>query len=103
MNVVTMNSFKTRPNLGLDKTYEEQRKCRLQDAVDDYIQDDKVTILEFYHDLKDCLQDIISYHTTSKERAVGALELVLGHRPTVGLDDIDQVEVSREINIPSRY
>jgi hypothetical protein len=98
-----MNSFKTRPNLGLDKTYEEQRKCRLQDAVDDYIQDDKVTILEFYHDLKDCLQDIISYHTTSKERAVGALELVLGHRPTVGLDDIDQVEVSREINIPSRY
>jgi len=98
-----MNSSETRPNIGLDKTYAEQRKCRLQDAVDDYMQDDKVTILEFYHDLKDCLQDIISYHTTSKERAVGALELVLGHRPTVGLDDIDQVEVSREMNIPSRY
>jgi len=98
-----MNSSETRPNLGLDKTYAEQRKCRLQDAVDDYMQDDKVTILEFYHDLKDCLKDIISYHTTSKERAVGALELVLGHRPTVGLDDIDQIEVSREINIPPRY
>lgn len=101
MNVETMNSTTTtRPNLGPDMTYAQQRKCRLQDAVDDYMQDDKVTILEFYHDLKDCIQDIISYHTTSKERAEGALQLILGHRPTSGLDDIDQVEVSRELNIP---
>lgn len=104
MNVETMNSTTTtRPNLGPDMTYAQQRKCRLQDAIDDYMQDDKVTILEFYHDLKDCLQDIISYHSKSKDRAVGALELVLGHRPTVGLDDIDQVEVSKELNIPPRY
>ena len=29
----------------LNKTYAEQRKCRLQDAIDDYIQDEKVSIL----------------------------------------------------------
>jgi hypothetical protein len=97
--------IKESPIVGSDKTYAEQRKCRLQDAVDDYMQDDKVTILEFYHDLKDCLQDIISYHTTSKERAEGALQLVLGYRPVDGLDDdTDPVEVTRELNnIPSRY
>ena len=84
-------------------TYAQQRKCRLQDAIDDYMQDENVTILEFYHDLKDCIQDIVSYHTKNKERAEGALQLILGHRPTSGLDDIDQVEVSRELNIPPRY
>ena len=94
-----------RPIIGSDKTYAEQRKCRLQDAVDDYMQDESVSILEFYHDLKDCIEDIITYHKKSKDRAQGALQLVLGHRPVDGLpDDIDPVEVTRELNnIPTRY
>ena len=92
----------------LQKTYAQQRKDRLQDAIDDYMQDDKVTILEFYTDLKDCLEDIITYHKRNKERACGALQLVLGHRPVDGLDDdIDQVDVTAALNkganIPSRY
>ena len=31
----------TRPFIGSDKTYEEQRKCRMQDAIDDYLNDEK--------------------------------------------------------------
>ena len=90
------------------KTYNEQRKCRLQDAIDDYMQDDKTSILEFYTDLKDCIEDIITYHKKNKERAMGMLQLVLGHRPIDGLDDdIDQVEVTAALNkgtnIPARY
>ena len=91
----------------LHKTYAQQRKDRLQDAVDDYLQDEKVSILEFYTDLKDCIEDIITYHKKNKERAMGMLQLVLGHRPVDGLtDDIDQVDVTAALNnpgIPSRY
>ena len=92
----------------LNKTYAEQRKCRLQDAIDDYIQDEKVSILEFYSDLKDCIEDVITYHKKNKDRAQGMLQLVLGHRPIDGLDDdIDQVEVTAALNkgtnIPNRY
>ena len=94
-----------RPFLGSDKTYAEQRKCRLQDAIDDYCQDDKVSILEFYTDLKDCIEDIITYHKQNKERAMGMLQLVLGHRPVDGLsDDTDQVDVTSALNsMPTRY
>ena len=89
----------------LNKTYAEQRKCRLQDAIDDYIQYYKVSILEFYTDLKDCIEDVITYHKKNKERAMGMLQLVLGHRPVDGLtDDIDQVDVTAALNsIPNRY
>ena len=95
----------TDPTALLDKTYAEQRKCRLQDAIDDYLQDDDVSILEFYTDLKDCIEDIITYHKKRKERAQGVLQLVLGHRPVDGLDDdTDQVEVTAALNsIPNRF
>ena len=103
-----MTTTERRPFIGSDKTYAEQRKCRLQDAVDDYLQDEDVSILDFYSDLKDCIEDIITYHKKNKERAMGMLQLVLGHRPIDGLDnDIDQVEVTAALNkgtnIPDRY
>ena len=34
-----------RPYLGPDTTYEEQRKMRFQDAIDDYLLDDQVSAL----------------------------------------------------------
>ena len=67
------------------KSYEDQRKERLQDVVDDYLTDSEVSPLTFYHDLRDCLEDIISFHEVSKNRAQGALELIMGYRP-VDLD-----------------
>ena len=33
------------PYIGPDMTYEKQRKCRMQDAIDDYLQDDEVCLL----------------------------------------------------------
>ena len=33
----------TRPFIGPDMTYNEQRKCRMQDAIDDYLSDEKVS------------------------------------------------------------
>ena len=67
-------------------TYAEQRKSRLQDVVDDYLQDDDVSVLEMYNDIRDCLEDIISYHEMCKNRAQGALELIVGHHSTDKVD-----------------
>tara|TARA_B100000035_G_scaffold190701_1_gene162839 strand:+ start:243 stop:560 length:318 start_codon:yes stop_codon:yes gene_type:complete len=67
-------------------TYAEQRKSRLQDVVDDYLQDDDVSVLEMYNDIRDCLEDIISYHEMCKSRAQGALELIVGHHSTNKVD-----------------
>lgn len=75
---MTINSY---PYLGTDKTYAEQRKQRLQDCVDDYLQDDEVSPLTLYNDLQDCLNDVIDYHKKSMDKASGTMSLIKGHRP----------------------
>jgi hypothetical protein len=72
-----------RPNVNVDweAEYLKQRRSRLADSVSEYLEDDDVSILAFYNDLKDEIEGIIKYHQTRKDKAVGALELILGHRP----------------------
>jgi predicted house-cleaning noncanonical NTP pyrophosphatase (MazG superfamily) len=80
-----------RPEIQFDwqKQYADQRKERLADSVHEYLEDDEVSILTFYNDLKDCVEEIITYHKKNKEKAQGALQLILGHRvPVDGLDDV---------------
>lgn len=60
--------------------YAKQRKNRLQDSVDEYLQDDDVSVETFYSDLKACIDDIIQYHKTQKYKACDAMSLILGHR-----------------------
>jgi hypothetical protein len=74
-----------RPFIGYD-SYEKQRKCRMQDAVDDYLQDDKVSARQAYEEIISCVNDVIEYHKTSMERAVTLKELMMGHRE-VDLND----------------
>ena len=82
-----------RPELNIDwkAEYAKQRKNRLADSIHEYLEDDDVGLDVFYQDLKDEIEEIITYHKLKKEKALGALELILGHRP-VNLEDI-----------PSRY
>ena len=40
-----------RPYLGPDTTYSQQRKDRMQDAVDDYLRDDEVTAQFAYEEI----------------------------------------------------
>ena len=65
-----------RPFFGPDTTYAEQRKKRLQDCVDDYLQDEEVSVLTFYNDLKDCVSDVSEYHKKQVERASGLMKLI---------------------------
>lgn len=66
--------------LGLDTTYEEQRKCRMQDAIDDYLQDSKVDARRTYEEMLSCIDDVIEYHKCNYEKAKRLRELMLGNR-----------------------
>ena len=75
-----------RPFLGPDNTYEKQRKCRMQDAIDDYLQDDKVSARQTYEEMLSCINDVIEYHKSSMDRAVALRSLMMGNRE-VDLND----------------
>jgi len=73
-------------------SFEEQRKGRLAESIDEYLNEgrangDVESIDVFYQDLRDCIQDLIDYHGKRKDHAVAALEAVLGHRPIAELGD----------------
>ena len=67
--------------------YARQRKDRMQDAIDDYLQDDKVDSRRVYEEMLSCIDDVIKYHKTSMERAVELKSLMMGHREIDFFDD----------------
>ena len=76
------------PFLGPDNTYEKQRKCRMQDAIDDYLQDDKVSSRQAYEEMLSCIDDVIKYHEQAYCRARDLRDLMMGHRE---IDDMDEL------------
>ena len=78
----------TSPIIGPDNTYEKQRKCRMQDAIDDYLQDEKVDARRTYEEILSCIDDVISYHETSLKRARELKSLMKGHRDLDFMDDV---------------
>ncbi|AGH06714.1 hypothetical protein Fa020709_032 [Synechococcus phage S-RIM2] len=77
-----------RPDIQHDwqKEYEIQRKDRLQDSFDEYLQDDKVSARQTYEDMLSCVDDVINYHKKQYDKAVELKSLMLGHRDTVTFD-----------------
>ena len=67
-----------RPFIGHD-TYEKQRKCRMQDAIDDYLQDDKVSARQTYEEMLSCVDDVIQYHQNNYVRARDLRDLLSGY------------------------
>ncbi len=61
--------------------YSKQRKDRMQDAIDDYLNDDKVDARRTYEEILLCIDDVINYHKAQYDKAVELKELMLGHRP----------------------
>lgn len=91
-----------RPELNVDwkEQYAKQRRNRLADSINEYLEDDEVTIDEFYNDLKAEIEEVITYHKIRKEKAVGALQLVLGHRNVTIDEDLSE---KWKMDIPGRY
>jgi hypothetical protein len=80
-------------------TYAEQRKERLQSVVDDYLQDQDSTSEMLYEDIKDCLEDIISYHELNKQKAQNILEYMT-RKDTTNVDtDVNTYEYATDITM----
>jgi|11BtaG_2_1085332.scaffolds.fasta_scaffold00944_2 hypothetical protein len=92
MNSPYNSGFENAPFIPSNQSFEEQRKGRLAESIDEYLNEgrangDVESIDVFYQDLRDCIQDLIDYHGKRKDHAVAALEAVLGHRPIPELGD----------------
>ena len=59
--------------------FRRQRASRLQESVDEYMQDGEVDA--FFEDLRTAIQDLIDYHGKHKENAQTLMKVVSGHRP----------------------
>ena len=66
-----------RPELNVDwnAQYAKQRKERLADSINEYLGDSDVPISVFYDDVRDIVEELVSYHETQKEKAASVLHL----------------------------
>ena len=60
--------------------YARQRKDRMQDAIDDYLQDDEVDARRAYEEMLSCVQDVIDYHQKEYVKARELYDLMTGNR-----------------------
>ena len=59
-------------------TYSEQRKDRMQDAIDDYLTDHEVTAQYAYNEMLECVKTMIDYHQREYTKAQKLYDLMLG-------------------------
>ena len=76
----------------LHKTYAGQRKDRMQDAIDDYLQDDKVSARQAYEEMLSCIDDVIEYHKNAYCRAMSLRDHMTG-----------ESVLNLQRNLPDRY
>ena len=87
-----------------DKTYEKQRQDRMQDAIDDYLTDEKVSSRQAYEEMLSCINDVIEYHEKAYCRARGLYDLMMGNREVDPfIDDPKLVKKLQYDKIPQRY
>ncbi len=81
--------------------YTKQRKIRMQDAIDDYLEDEGITSRQVYEEMLSCIDDVIQYHQRHIDRATDLKHLMTGQRLLN-----EQQELSDKWHydkIPSRY
>ncbi len=72
-----------------DKMYAKQRKDRMQDCIDDYLNDDKVDARQAYEEMLSCIDDVINYHKKQHDKAVALKSLMFGYRECDTLECAD--------------
>ena len=84
-----------------ENEYSKQRKGRMQDAIDDYLQDERVSARQTYEEMLSCIDDVINYHKTNMDRAVELKSLMMGHRE---VDFTDEIAAKWQYDkLPERY
>lgn len=96
MSQTQWNTFSTQESL--TKTYESQRKDRLDDAVAEYLNDDSITSLTLYNDLIEVLNEWGNYHRKHLENVTLALKLV-----NEGASRVDGDAVQSEMEHPEGF
>ena len=53
-----------RPELNVDwnQIYLSERRTRLADSIDEYLQDDKTDARQTYEEILSCVQEVMNYH-----------------------------------------
>ena len=69
----------TNENYVPEEEYAKQRKCRMQDAIDDYLQDERVAPRRIYEEMLSCVDDVIKYHENHYVRARQLRDLMSGY------------------------
>ena len=62
------------------KTYEEQRRDRLSEAITDYLTDEQATARRCYEDMLAEVESWIAYHACNMKKAEELKALMLGER-----------------------
>lgn len=74
---MTSPVFKTKEEW--DKTFEKQRRDRLQESVDEYLLDGDTDAQVFFDDLLFCVNEIAEYHGKALDRADKAKNLITNY------------------------
>ena len=71
-----------RPELNVDwnQIYLSERRTRLADSIDEYLQDDKTDARQTYEEILSCVQEVMNYHKKEYDKALELYNLMLGHR-----------------------
>jgi len=62
----------------VQKEYATQRKDRMHDAIDDYLNDDRVSGKQAYEEFLSCVDDVIEYHKNAYCRAMSLRDSMTG-------------------------
>ena len=89
-NVATKTLMTTEINWAHE--YTKQRKDRMQNAIDDYLNDDKVSARQTYEEMLSGIDDVIEYHKKAYCRAMSLRDYMTGN-----------TALNLEHQIPDRY
>ena len=94
-----------RPEIHHDwkKEFEKQRKDRLQDSIDEYLQDDEVDSRRAYEEILSCVEDVVNYHKKQLDKAVSLKSLMMGHREVDLIDDPELAAKWQYDKIPKHF
>jgi len=51
------------------KNYEQQRRDRLQNVIDDYLNDETISSRQVFEEILSCINDVAEYHKKYLDRA----------------------------------
>jgi predicted house-cleaning noncanonical NTP pyrophosphatase (MazG superfamily) len=67
-------------NINWDAEYAKQRKNRMTDAIDEYLQDEKTDARQSYEEILDSINSVVEYHKKNLKKAEELRDLMLGYR-----------------------